>query len=228
LSRATDKQIYQFCIIIDGGRQMKKILTFGIMLLFLGMTISSTGFNIEKQTFIATYNGNTLYVGGSGPGNYTEIQDAIDDASDGDTVFVYNGTYYENVIVNKTINFLGEDKDKTVINGYSYNHCIDVISDWVNVSGFSTIKGDGTGIQIHSNHTSIIDNIISDNWFGIYLYDSHNNIISNNRIINNDYGMFFSYSNKNTVVSNAITSNGDYGLELFYWSKRRTYHNRCL
>ena len=38
-------------------------------------------------------NDNTLYVGGSGEGNYTKIQDAIDDASDGDIVFVYNGTY---------------------------------------------------------------------------------------------------------------------------------------
>ena len=36
--------------------------------------------------------GNTLYVGGSGEGNHTNIQDAIDDANDGDTVFVYEKT----------------------------------------------------------------------------------------------------------------------------------------
>ena len=47
--------------------------------------------------------GNILYVGGNGPNNYTKIQDAIDDASNGDTIFVYNGTYYENVIINKII-----------------------------------------------------------------------------------------------------------------------------
>jgi hypothetical protein len=34
--------------------------------------------------------GKTLYVGGSGEGNYTKIQDAIDNASKGDTVFVYD------------------------------------------------------------------------------------------------------------------------------------------
>ncbi|MCK4443471.1 MAG: hypothetical protein KAW09_02940, partial [Thermoplasmata archaeon] len=38
----------------------------------------------------------TLFVGGSGPGNYTTIQGAIDAASLQDTVFVYNGTYLEN------------------------------------------------------------------------------------------------------------------------------------
>ena len=51
--------------------------------------------------------GNNLYVGGTGEGNYTKIQDAIDDASDMDTVFVYNGTYYENVFIDKTINLIG-------------------------------------------------------------------------------------------------------------------------
>ena len=48
--------------------------------------------------------GNTLYVGGSGPGNYTRIQDAIDNASDGDTVFVYDDSspYFE-IISDKII-----------------------------------------------------------------------------------------------------------------------------
>jgi len=36
----------------------------------------------------------TLYVGGNGVGNYSSIQDAIDSASDGDTVYVYSGIYY--------------------------------------------------------------------------------------------------------------------------------------
>ena len=44
---------------------------------------------------------NTLYVGGSGPDNYTKIQDALDDANPGDTVFVYNGKYLENIKINK-------------------------------------------------------------------------------------------------------------------------------
>jgi hypothetical protein len=54
--------------------------------------IVSTAKDIEKSQ--TTSKGNWLYVGGSGPGNYTKIQDAIDNASNGDTVFVFNGTYY--------------------------------------------------------------------------------------------------------------------------------------
>jgi len=62
-------------------------------------------------------NGRTLYVGGSGPGNYTSIQDAINDASDGDTIFVFNGTYYENVIIDKSVKLVGENRNTTVIDG---------------------------------------------------------------------------------------------------------------
>ena len=43
--------------------------------------------------------GITLYVGGAGPGNHTTIQSALDAASDGDTVFVYSGTYTENIYI---------------------------------------------------------------------------------------------------------------------------------
>jgi len=56
---------------------MKKLLVIGIIILLVGVSIPSTGINVEKSN-ITSYDGNTLYVGGSGPGNYTKIQDAID------------------------------------------------------------------------------------------------------------------------------------------------------
>ena len=50
-----------------------------------------------EQSSMYTRNGKTLYVGGSGPGNYTKIQDAINNAIDGDTIYVYSGTYNGNI-----------------------------------------------------------------------------------------------------------------------------------
>ena len=80
---------------------MKKLLVVGIILLLVGVSIPSTGRVMEQPSTVSS-DGNTLYVGGSGEGNYTRIQDAINDASDGDTVFfmryLTNESYdYENI-----------------------------------------------------------------------------------------------------------------------------------
>ena len=72
--------------------------------------------------------GATLYVGGAGGGNYSKIQDAIDNASVGDTVFVYNDTYYENVLVNKTITLTGMDMSNTTIDGSGIGDVVNVTS----------------------------------------------------------------------------------------------------
>ena len=69
-------------------------MVFVIIILFLGISIyPSSAIDSVKESIIPLRSGNTLYVGGTGPGNYTSIQNAVDNASDGDTVFVYDGTY---------------------------------------------------------------------------------------------------------------------------------------
>ena len=58
-------------------------------------TIIKTDF--QMQTSVATI----LYVGGNGPNNYTTIQQAITNATNGDTVFVYDDSspYFEHIII---------------------------------------------------------------------------------------------------------------------------------
>ena len=78
----------------------------GIIALFICMSFTpSVAVYTVKKPSIPVSNGDTLYVGGTGEDNYTRIQKAIDNASDGDTVFVYDDSspYYEFVEVNKSI-----------------------------------------------------------------------------------------------------------------------------
>jgi len=51
--------------------------------------------------------GETITVDDDGGADYETIQDAVDAAEDGDTVRVYEGTYEENVVVDKSIDLVG-------------------------------------------------------------------------------------------------------------------------
>ena len=164
----------------------RKGLVIGILILMLGVNIgSSFAGDVDVKTISSVgFDGNTLYVGGLGPNNYTTIQSAIDDAVDGDTVFVYDDSspYYENIVVNKPINLFGEDRNTTVIHVVRGTTVVDIIADGVNVTGF-TIEGEGNNVGIlirrYSNST-ISNNNISNCIFGIDLWESKNIIVSEN------------------------------------------------
>ena len=165
-------------MIIEGGIMLfKKILIIGILFLFLGTCITPTiATDNIKKSYNPISSGNTLYVGGSGEGNYTNIQDAIDNASDGDTVFVYDESspYNERLKIKKSINLIGENRETTIIDGGGTNSSVvQVLIDWVNISGFTIQNsGDyGAGVYINSTrYINIIGNIILNNWEGIYLF----------------------------------------------------------
>ena len=97
---------------------MKKVIfcVLVYMLMIVSTIITVTATTVSEKTSQSSTMRNTLYVGGSGPNNYTKIQDAINDANIGYTIFVYRGTYYENLIVNKSITLQGENKEITIIN----------------------------------------------------------------------------------------------------------------
>jgi parallel beta-helix repeat protein len=170
--------------------------------------------------------------GGSPAENFTSIQDAINASNDGDTVFVYNGTYYENVVVNKTINLIGEDKNNTIIDGGGSGDVVLVSSNWVNVSGFNMINaGDNgfpeydSGIELNNvSYCTIIDNYAFGNSNGIYLGNSDMNFIIANQVISNFFGIYLGYSDNNNISGNNITSSSIDGIQSRY-SDQNTFFN---
>jgi parallel beta-helix repeat protein len=162
----------------------------------------------------------TWTVDDNGPADFDNIQEAINNASSGDTVFVHIGTYYEHVVINKTITLVGEDNNFTIIDGYETNNVIYIRANNVTVKGF-TVRKSGmylySGILVdHSMGTVIIDNKIIYNYEGISLLYSSGNVVCGNTISSNfDEGISLLYSSGNVVCGNTISSNSD-GIYLDY------------
>ncbi len=102
---------------------MKKQLFAILLLTLLVMIPQIQSRSAIIKTIEISSDTTTLYVGGNGPNNYTRIQDAIDNASNGDTVFVYDDAspYKENIFINKSIQLIGEKQQSTCINGRQGN-----------------------------------------------------------------------------------------------------------
>lgn len=133
-------------------------------------------------------------------GDYNKIQDAINNASHGDTVYLLQGAYKENIVINKSINLIGRD-NKAIIVGNGLEDVIRIDSDDVELA-YLQIKNSGenqAGIKIHGNSTGIYWCNINNNSYGLVLESSSNNEIIHNEIKdNNRFGIFLlnSYNNK--------------------------------
>jgi hypothetical protein len=206
---------------------IKKTLIFGILVLFIGICANpSSGLIFERESSNPLSNRNILYVGGSGPGNYSIIQEAIDASYDGDTIFVYDDSspYNENLNVDKSISLIGENKQTTVINGIEHEIAVNISSDNVVVSGFTiqnydNRSGSVTGlISIYSNYNVISDNIILAGfaWIGVLISESEYNIIFNN-IISSSIGIDIKFGENNNISANII-KDCNTGIEISWYS----------
>ena len=190
---------------------MKRKMFSAITLTLLLTSMLTLAFNIQP----VKAEPRTWIVDDDGPADFHTIQEAINNANAEDTVFVRNGTYYENVIVNKTLSLFGESKGTTIIDGSGMGTVTKVTADNVTIMGL-TIRNSGTewtdsGIALSrvKNCNVSGNNITANNGHGIYLYTSSNNSISGNNITANSWGGIWvsTSSNNNSITGNNITAN---------------------
>ena len=154
--------------------------------------------------------------------SYATIQEAIDAPKTLDThrIFVDNGTYYENVIVTKAVSLIGEAEETTIVDGMGWGSVMDLSTNNVTIAGF-TLRNSGvgwaqSGIALsHVGNCNVSGNNITNNYYGMWLESSLDNIISRNNFANNGYGIgLYIFSNRNIIFENNVTASGHAGILL--------------
>jgi parallel beta-helix repeat protein len=146
--------------------------------------------------------------------SYASIQEAIDatQTMDEHTIFVEDGVYYENLVVNKSVKIRGENNVSTVINAGNAGNVVTVTASNVEISGF-TIENSGyspyCGIYVGTvTGANFSYNIIENNYDGIKLSGSSNSTLFGNQIADND-GWAVNIENSSHIMlyNNNVTSN---------------------
>jgi len=171
---------------------------------------------------------------------FTDIQSAVDQANDGDIIWVYHGTYTEDIkIFNKDITLIGKNYekydldnilDKPIIKNIYHMHETDVAlniqNSTVTISNFNIWSYD-IGIYLENSHNceiSYTNNYVVSDVIGtvaIILFESSNNMIINNNFYKTYIGIVSQFSTKNTFYNNYFYRN-EYGMHISFSSNNNT------
>ncbi len=150
------------------------------------------------------------------PDDHSKIDYAIGNATDGDTIYVRSGTYYENIEIDKQLSLEGEDPSTTIIFGDGANIVVDIEYDGVFFSGF-TVKNGTDGISIwYDNQAHLSNCIITDcSSEGIRSYYADNSSINNLEIYGiSTYGIYLERSRWCQLENLTIHNCTQYGIRL--------------
>ena len=179
------------------------------------------------------------------PKDFKSIQKAIDEAGERDTVFVQNGVYKESIVLKDYVAVIGQETEKTVIQGNGSKAVVEGANYSV-LKNF-TIENGGTGIICKNTNPVIEHNIVRNNkktgihclislpeiknnliysnkWSGIYcelITNAQRTSIDHNLIADNGYsGIMLANRSEVLIQDNIFFTNRQYGIYVNEDSKR--------
>jgi uncharacterized repeat protein (TIGR01451 family) len=225
------------CMAQSGFGFWKILLTTALSVLFFAAFTAVA----SADTYYVTTTGDDGIGDGSSGNPWRTIQHAVNTIIEGDTIIVRDGTYTENVYVNKPHLTIRSENgaETTIVQAANPDYDVfGVSADYVNISGFTVegatgaagiilnnnvryctisnnnIVSNEVGIFLHlyPSHNTVINNNINSNQYGIRLYKSGSNMITNNNINSNHRGMYMIFSYDNKITENTFKENAEYGL----------------
>jgi parallel beta-helix repeat protein len=205
---------------------MKKTALALFLIIFLGASVRFNNVDSAKAG-VFPLSPSVIYV----PGNFSTIQAAVDAANASDTILVANGTYREQVTIDKPLALFGEDRSNTIIDANGDNYAVKIKSSNVTLSGFTVqnttkdpvIAFGGIWLDGLSNAVSnvtITNCTVIRCLFAVWFRNALNNTFRENEFTNNNYDFGFTGESPRYFVQDIDTSNTVNGKPVYWWIKQ--------
>jgi len=159
--------------------------------------------------------------------NFSTLQDAANKASEADCVLIPSGIYHENVVISKSLSFVGEDKKTTYIIGDGTTAVVSITANDVYLTGFAVQNGK-CGISVNSaSNCTITDNVVRDVTDALTLTDSEDSTITFNEIRSSGRGICLYASNDSTIAWNIFGDNF-WAVQLNLSASNTFHHNNFV
>ena len=195
----------------------KQFIAFGILILLITVCFSGCLEDNETKEKVSTKEYD-IYVDDDGTADYVSIQDAINASEVGDRIFVNSGTYFENIVINKSIDLIGSNDVKIIGNHSGIYYIVKFSSNWINMSNFNIFNertGSISGISIENFENLSIKNCkITFCRRGILISGSKNIFIESCNCSSNTNGISLFTSDKIEVINCLINNSSNRGLYL--------------
>ena len=172
------------------------------------------------------------------PDDYSTISAAVGNASQGDSIFVKSGVYYENPLITKSVSLIAEDDKSTIVVGTGgeprgVSSVFTILAPNVKISGFTITSLNyssstlyATGINVGGDNCTITGNNIYNTYYGIFASVQSQTLISKNTITTTlKDGIRFCGGSLNTISENSIVGNAQSGIAIEGYSNTISRNN---
>ncbi len=225
----------------------KRLILAFIIIIFLSL-ITTTIISADSPEVYVDDDFNELTPGWNVT-HFNDIQSGIDNLEENGTLYIYNGNYLGDILVNKSSTITGENVDEVIVSGQflveSNNTIIEqltirdvsggdfpsAILDMSSDSTYRNLKliNNTYGIQFseYSLNTLVENNLLENNSDGVHSYNTAPHaVITNNNFNNNvENALYIVDSDYFTIASNYIINTAETGLTLSSSSNNLIYNN---
>lgn len=165
--------------------------------------------------------GRTITVDIQGNGDFTTIQNAIDDTDPGDTIQIGNGTYFENLYVNTSLSLIGYSNETCIIDGGGGEFVVKMNAHHVVLSNLTICNTGnyyrGAGVVGNYCDYTVIEqvNFTNNGKLGVDFTKSDHVTIRNSTFHGNDNAGYFEDGRYLVLVNNSIVYNNGYGVRIY-------------